>query len=74
MLKTLNTKGYKCPFPVLKAKKEIKKLSKGDTLVVESTDPLSKLDFKFFCKNTGHKLTKIKKRKNIFIIEILVKR
>ncbi len=42
----LDTKGYECPIPVLKAAKRIKKLKKNDFITVESDDPLSQYDFK----------------------------
>ena len=38
----LDTKGYECPIPVLKAAKRIKKLKKNDLITIESDDPLSK--------------------------------
>ena len=46
----LDTKGFECPIPVLKAEKFIKKLKKNDVLTIESDDPLSQFDFKNFCE------------------------
>lgn len=52
----LDTKGMKCPLPVLKARKALKGLSAGEVLRVEATDPGSQQDFRSFCDTTGHEL------------------
>lgn len=52
----LDTKGLKCPLPVLKAKKALKALQPGELIRIVSTDPSSKRDFPAFCKNAGHEL------------------
>ena len=45
--------GLKCPLPVLKAKRELKNLKKGDQIIFISDDPASPIDFSHFCKNEG---------------------
>lgn len=50
---TLDTKGLKCPLPVLKARKAMKDLKSGGVLRVEATDPGAVKDFEHFCKTTG---------------------
>ena len=50
---TLNTKGMKCPLPVLKARKAMKGLPAGGTLRVLATDPGAVKDFEHFCRVTG---------------------
>jgi tRNA 2-thiouridine synthesizing protein A len=55
---TLDATGLSCPLPVLKAKKALKELRKGDVLRVLATDPGAVKDFKAFCEATGHKLLK----------------
>ena len=50
----LDTKGFECPIPVLKAAKFIRKLKKNDILLVESDDPLSKFDFKNYCADNNY--------------------
>jgi tRNA 2-thiouridine synthesizing protein A len=52
----LDTKGLKCPLPVLRARKAMKSLAAGDLLEVESTDPSSVQDFQSFCETTGDEL------------------
>ena len=52
----LDTKGMKCPLPVLKARKAMKSLNSGDVLSVLATDPSAVADFQAFCQTTGHAL------------------
>lgn len=54
--KTLDAKGLNCPLPILRAKKALKELGRGQTLEVLSTDPGSVADFAAFCKTTGNEL------------------
>ena len=50
---TIDTKGMKCPLPVLKARKAMKSLPPGGTMQVLATDPGAAKDFEHFCKVTG---------------------
>ena len=68
----LDTKGYECPIPVLKAAKRIKKLKKNDLIIVESDDPLSQYDFKNYCEENNFKIISIKTQKNIVIIKFQI--
>jgi len=68
----LDTKGFECPIPVLKATKFIKKLKKYDILLVVSDDPLSKFDFENFCEENKYKLISIKKIKNLVKIKFQI--
>ena len=68
----LDTKGFECPIPVLKANKFIKKLNKKDTILIESDDPLSKFDFKNYCEENNYKLISIKHTKEIIKIKIKI--
>ena len=68
----LDTKGYECPIPVLKAAKRIKKLKKNDLITIESDDPLSKYDFKNYCEENNFKIISIKTHKKIVIIKFRI--
>ena len=68
----LDTKGFECPIPVLKANKFIKKLNKKDTILIESDDPLSKFGFKNYCEENNYKLISIKHSKDIIKIKIKI--
>ena len=50
MKRILNVKGLRCPIPVLKAEKIIKKLNTGDILEILTTDPQAIKDFNAFCE------------------------
>lgn len=49
----LNLRGLKCPLPALKARKALTKLSAGDILVLECTDPLTTIDIPNLVRETG---------------------
>ena len=52
----LDTRGLNCPLPILKAKKALATLQRGQSLQVTSTDPGSMRDFAAFAKQTGNEL------------------
>ncbi len=54
--KTLDTRGMRCPLPILKAKKAILEVPVGGTLRVLATDPGAREDFAVFAQTTGHVL------------------
>ncbi len=56
-MEILDTKGLRCPLPVLKAKKAMKALTIGEELTILATDPKSLQDFQAFCGMTGDELT-----------------
>ena len=45
----IDTKGLKCPLPVLRARKRLKSMAKGQTLSVWADDPAAVIDFPHFC-------------------------
>ncbi|MBL4666362.1 MAG: sulfurtransferase TusA family protein [Sneathiella sp.] len=69
---TLDTSGLNCPLPVLKAKKAIKDLQPGDTLIVLATDPASSIDFNHFCHISGNKLFSNSEKDGVFTYVITV--
>jgi tRNA 2-thiouridine synthesizing protein A len=52
----LDTSGLNCPLPLLRAKKALAAMHKGQVLHVVATDPGSAKDFKVFCRQTGNTL------------------
>jgi TusA-related sulfurtransferase len=64
--KTLDTKGLKCPMPVVKTSKEIKNISVGGVLEVLATDPGSMADITAWAKSTGNELLKAEREEGIF--------
>ena len=53
---TLDATGLLCPLPVLKARKRLKALEKGQVLRVEADDPAAVVDVPHFCAEQGHEL------------------
>ncbi len=52
----LDTKGLKCPLPVLKTRRAMKLVPPGGLLEVHATDPDSVKDMQAFCATTGDAL------------------
>ena len=59
--------GLKCPLPVLKANRIIKKYKTGDILEFLVNDKAAPNDFKVFCDNKKFKLLSINEDENITI-------
>jgi len=53
---TLDLRGLKCPYPVIKTENRLAKLGPGSLISVETTDPLSAIDIPHFCNENGHML------------------
>jgi tRNA 2-thiouridine synthesizing protein A len=66
----LNLRGLKCPLPALKARKALAKLSGGDELVLECTDPLSMVDIPNLVRETGDVLEKSAREEALFVFRI----
>lgn len=66
----LDARGLICPLPVLKARKVLLGLKKGDILRVQVTDTAAPQDFRLFCEETGHILKSIEKKGEI--VEVTV--
>ena len=54
--KELDTRGLNCPLPILKAKKALADMARGELLRVVSTDAGSVRDFQAFARQTGNEL------------------
>lgn len=52
----VDTRGLRCPLPVLRARKAIGPLPAGALLRVLATDPDSLRDFQSWCESSGHAL------------------
>ena len=49
----VNMRGLKCPLPALKTKKLLSRMTAGEVLVIECTDPLTTLDIPNLVRETG---------------------
>ncbi|MEM7562431.1 MAG: sulfurtransferase TusA family protein [Pseudomonadota bacterium] len=52
----LDATGLNCPLPILRAKKALSDMERGQVLKVVSTDQGSVKDFEAFCKQTNNPL------------------
>jgi tRNA 2-thiouridine synthesizing protein A len=52
----LDLRGLICPLPVLKTRKRMTAMTKGERIWVETTDPLAAIDMPNFCQEAGHRL------------------
>ena len=52
----LDASGLNCPLPILRAKKSLSGMQRGEVLKVISTDQGSVKDFEAFCKQTQNPL------------------
>jgi tRNA 2-thiouridine synthesizing protein A len=66
----LDLRGLRCPLPVLRAKKALRSLPAGATLVLECTDPLTVIDIPNFVNQSGHALTGHETRDTLFIFRV----
>lgn len=50
----IDTRGQKCPMPVLKLEKALSTAPIGQHLILLATDPIAKLDIALYCQQHGH--------------------
>ncbi|MCB1875243.1 MAG: sulfurtransferase TusA family protein [Chromatiales bacterium] len=67
---TLDASGLNCPLPILRTKKALAPLDRGEILEVISTDPGSVKDLSSFCKETGHELLSSEAAEGKFVFQI----
>lgn len=67
----LDLRRVRCPHVVLRAKKALRDVPLGGTLVLECTDPLTVIDVPHFCNQTGHTLREQEKTGELYIFKIV---
>jgi tRNA 2-thiouridine synthesizing protein A len=70
----LDLRGLRCPQPVLRAKKALRNVPVGGTLVMECTDPLTVIDVPHFVNQTGHALSAQSRDGELYIFKIVKRR
>ncbi len=66
MSTVLDTKGFNCPIPVLKARRSMRNLAIGDELTVLATDPASQIDMRHYCNTAGHEMINSSEEDGVF--------
>ncbi len=67
---TLDATGLKCPLPVLKAGKVVKRMAAGETLHVSATDPGAPADFAAFCESRDCTLLESGEADGVYVIRL----
>lgn len=67
---TLDTKGKKCPMPVLMTKKQLKKMAPGDVLTMLADDKGSTKDVPALLNKTGDELVEMKEDGDVITFKI----
>jgi len=70
----LDLRGLRCPQPVLRAKKALRAIPVGGTLVLECTDPLTVIDVPAFAQQTGHTLAAQTRDGALYIFKLVKRR
>ncbi len=52
----IDARGLLCPLPVLKARKRLKSMEKGEVLKLLADDPAAVIDVPHFCAEQGYEL------------------
>ena len=66
----LNLRGLKCPLPALRTRKALGKLTGGDVLVVECTDPLAEIDIPNLVRETGDAVESTARQDDVIVFQI----
>ncbi len=70
----LDLRGLRCPQPVLRASKALRKVPLGGALVLECTDPMTVIDVPHFVAQTGHELVLQEQRDGLYVFRIVKRR
>ena len=71
-MKQLDLKGLKCPLPVLRLRRFLRdKLTIGEQVQLETTDPMAGIDIPHFCNEYGQALISVDaiETGHVFIVE-----
>jgi tRNA 2-thiouridine synthesizing protein A len=66
----LDLRGLKCPLPVLRTRKALRRLHRGDLLIVECTDPLAPIDIPHLVREMGGRLEHASENAGIHVFQI----
>jgi len=66
----VSLRGLKCPLPALKTRKLLAKMTVGDVLEIECTDPLTGIDIPNLLRETGDALEDSAKKGKIYTFRI----
>lgn len=64
--KVLDAKGLACPMPIVKTRKAINELERGQVLEIHATDKGAQNDLAAWAKSTGHELVKMAEENQVY--------
>jgi tRNA 2-thiouridine synthesizing protein A len=67
----ISMRGLKCPLPALKTRKLLARMSAGDALVIECTDPMAAIDIPNLLRETGDRLDDSSKKGRVLTFRIV---
>jgi N-dimethylarginine dimethylaminohydrolase/TusA-related sulfurtransferase len=67
---SLDLRGYRCPIPVLKARRHMDSMTAGQTFEMIVDDPVAKIDVPHFCAEAGHFLESMVERNSAVVFVI----
>jgi tRNA 2-thiouridine synthesizing protein A len=68
--KKLDASGMRCPIPVLRASKELKRMEAGQVIEIIATDSQAPRDFQDLCEAMGHELLANEEKDDTYVIVI----
>ena len=68
---TVSMRGLKCPLPALKTRKLLAKMTAGQVLTIECTDPLAAIDIPNLLRETGDRLDSSAKKGRVLTFRIV---
>lgn len=69
----LDCRGMTCPLPILKTKKAVDTMKKGEVLKVQSTDPGSSTDMISWANRTGNEILETEQSEGVYTFYVEVK-
>ncbi|WP_308911313.1 sulfurtransferase TusA family protein [Pseudokordiimonas caeni] len=69
-MKELDTRGLKCPMPVLRLRRALDDLKPGERLHLTASDPVTAKDIPAFCTIAGHRLLMAEVKDGIYHFDI----
>jgi tRNA 2-thiouridine synthesizing protein A len=67
----LDLRGLKCPLPALHTRRRLAVLEASDRLIVECTDPLSRIDIPNMLRETGDVLQSVEETAGVIVFSLL---
>ncbi len=66
----IDTRGLRCPIPVLKASKVLESMNSGQVMKLLTTDPSTKIDVPRLVERTGDKLISVEEEEDVLVFTI----